>query len=198
MKTTMKPTMNTTPVADLVAAAADGDATAWCELVDRYARLVWSVIQGYRLGTADAADVSQITWLRLAEHLSTLRDPERVGAWLATTAARESLRMLRQNRRQIPVEEMDLEAPDAGAPEPGTRLIVAERDAALWEAFADLPSKGQVLLRLLFADPAPSYDEISAATGMPIGSIGPTRGRYLAQLRSRLEHRSRDLVAADA
>lgn len=179
--------METTTAADLVAAAGEGDAGAWAELVSRYARLVWSVSQGYRLSPTDAADVSQTTWLRLAEHLTTIRDPERVGAWLATTAAHESLRVLRGNRRQVPSDVLDLaEVPDVSSPEPGTRLIDLERAAAVREALACLPPKGQHLLRLLFADPAPSYGEISAVTGMPVGSIGPTRGRYLAQLRAQL------------
>src|SRR5205807_9136953 len=87
-------------VAGLVRAAAQGQETAWMALVDNFADPVWSVIHGYRLDPADAADVSQITWLRLAEHISSLRQPERVGAWLVTTAGRECLALLRRSRRQ--------------------------------------------------------------------------------------------------
>jgi DNA-directed RNA polymerase specialized sigma24 family protein len=79
---------------------------------------------------------------------------------------------------------------------PETRVLTLERDGELWEAFSELPEKAQLLLRLLFADPPPSYEEISAAIGMPIGSIGPTRGRYLAQLRVRMD--SRTLQGAEA
>jgi RNA polymerase sigma factor (sigma-70 family) len=179
-------------VAALVAAAAGGDDSAWSELVDRFAGLVWSVTKGYRLNAADAADVSQTTWLRLAEHIHKLREPERVGAWLATTAGRESLRLIRHNQRTLPSDDTYLvEVPDAdpaGAPE--AVALTLERDGELWEAFSELPQKAQILLRLLFADPAPSYQEIAAATGMPIGSIGPTRARYLAQLKMRMDLRS--------
>src|SRR5437879_13013475 len=107
-------------VAGLVAAAAGGDETAWSRLVDHFAGLVWSVIRGYRMSAADGADVSQTTWLRLAEHIHKVREPERIGAWLATTAGRECLRMIRQNQRAVASEVILLtEVPDAdpgGAP----------------------------------------------------------------------------------
>jgi RNA polymerase sigma factor (sigma-70 family) len=185
-------------VPTLVAAAASGDEDAWSELVDHFGGLVWSVIRGYRMSAADAADVSQTTWLRLAEHIHKVREPERIGAWLATTAGRECLRLIRHNQRAVPSDDVFLtEVPDADpAVAPETRVLTLERDGELWEAFSELPEKAQMLLRLLFADPPPSYEEISAATGMPIGSIGPTRGRYLAQLKGRIELRS--LQAAEA
>ena len=185
-------------VAGLVAAAAEGDEDAWSGLVDHFAGLVWSVIRGYRMSAADAADVSQTTWLRLAEHIHKVREPERIGAWLATTAGRECLRLIRHNQRAVPSDDVFLaEVPDTDpAVAPETRLLTLERDGELWEAFSELPEKAQMLLRLLFADPPPSYEEISAATGMPIGSIGPTRGRYLAQLKGRMELRT--LQSADA
>jgi hypothetical protein len=81
-----------------VAAAAGGDEGAWSGLLDHFGGLVWSVIRGYRMSAADAADVSQTTWLRLAEHIHKVREPERIGAWLATTAGRECLRMIRQSQ----------------------------------------------------------------------------------------------------
>jgi DNA-directed RNA polymerase specialized sigma24 family protein len=88
-------------VADLVRRAADGDEHAWAALVERFASLVWAVARGQGLGRADAAEVSQTTWLRLAEQLSLIRDPERLGSWLATTARRESLRTLRRETRSV-------------------------------------------------------------------------------------------------
>ncbi len=169
-------------------AAASGEESAWRSLVDRFAGLVWSVIQGYRLPPSDAADVSQTTWLRLAEHLGTLRDPERLGGWLATTAGHECLRVLRLSGRQVPTDEVWLaETPDADvASQPEPNVLRSESHAELWSAFTLLPAKCQMLLRLLFADPTPSYDRIALATGMSVGSIGPTRGRCLEELRERM------------
>src|SRR5258705_49296 len=97
-------------VAELVRAAAEGDQAAWNGLVDRYNGLVWSVARSHRLAMADASDVVQTTWLRLVEHLGRLQDPERVGAWLATTARREALRALRHSARQVPTAEAELRA----------------------------------------------------------------------------------------
>jgi RNA polymerase sigma factor (sigma-70 family) len=171
-------------VAELVQAAADGDRDAWDALVDRFNGLVWSVARSHRLSTIDASDVVQTTWLRLVENLSRLQDPERVGAWLATTARRESLRTLRQSARQVPTEELPEVPEDARL---DAALLVEERDRALWQAFGELSERCQALLRILVADPPPSYEDISAALDMPIGSIGPTRQRCLERLRGLAE-----------
>jgi RNA polymerase sigma factor (sigma-70 family) len=165
----------------LVRRAGTGDQEAWNDLIDQYSGLVWAIARGHRLGAADAADVFQSTWLRLVEHLGDLKDPERVGAWLATTAKRECLRLLRTSGRQIPVGDQLPEAV-AETPEPYAELLCAERDAILWRAFGRLDARDQALLRMLVADPAPSYREISSSLEMPIGSIGPTRGRCLERL----------------
>jgi RNA polymerase sigma factor (sigma-70 family) len=181
---------------DLVRGAAAGDRGAWSALVERFAPLVWSVVRGYRLSPQDAADVSQTTWLRLAEHLHRLRQPERIAGWLATTAGRECLALIRRNRRQLPTtDEMLTEVPDpdvAGLPE--TSLLASVEQAELWEAFSTLPQRFQILLRLLFADPQPSYQQIAAATGMSVGSIGPTRGRALQLLRDCIRARATGAV----
>jgi RNA polymerase sigma factor (sigma-70 family) len=168
----------------LVGAAAAGDQAAWNALVARFDGLVWSVARAHRLSRADAGDVVQTTWLRLVEHLHRLDDPERVGGWLATTARRESLKALRRAARQVPSapDELPVVATDAAL---DAGLLAHERDAALWHAFSGLDTDCQALLRLLVADPPPSYQEISEALDRPIGSIGPTRARCLEKLRQR-------------
>ena len=174
--------------AELVRDASRGDAGAWAALVDRFAPLVWSIARSYRLSQQDAADVSQTTWLRLAEHIHHVRQPERVGAWLATTAGRESLAVIRRGQRQVPSEESTLtEVLDGdSSDETAERTLRAAESAELWRAFSALPARSQLLLRLLFSDPQPSYQEIATLTGMPIGSIGPTRARCLRELRQLL------------
>jgi RNA polymerase sigma factor (sigma-70 family) len=173
-----------TTVAALVKGAADGDQQAWNELVDRYAGTVFATARGHRLNAADAADVSQTTWLRLVEHLDRIEQPERVGAWLATTARRESLRVLRLAGRQVPNGEDFASVPDArGSESPEHDMAVKERAALVNNLVDQLPVRSQVLLRLLSADSPASYREITETLGMPIGSIGPTRARALEQLR---------------
>ncbi len=174
-------------VALLVKRAAGGDQAAWDVLVERYTRLLWSVARAYRLERADAADVVQLAWLRLVEHLGTLRDPERVGAWLATTVRRECLQLLAaRKRRGDTVDDQVLErVPDPADPL-DAGLLTRERDAQLWVAFARLPDRCQKLLRVLMVDPPPSYVDVSASLDMPVGSIGPTRARCLERLRALL------------
>jgi RNA polymerase sigma factor (sigma-70 family) len=175
------------PNAQLVYAAAQGDQQAWDALVERYAGRVWAIARGvYRLGPTDAADVSQTTWLRLVENLNRIRDPESVGAWLAETAKNECLRLLRHAGRFVLDGEVDLDAV-ANDPPPGAEMFLTERDDALWRAIEGLSERCRSLMRLLMADPAPSYDEVAAVLDMPIGSIGPTRARCLDQLRRRPE-----------
>ena len=176
----------TTDVAALVRAAAAGDERAWSALVDRFSKLVWAIARNHRLGADDAAEVSQTTWLRLAEHIDRLQDPSKVGGWLATTARHESLRVLRGAGRQIPMGD-DMPEPDHPAPAIDEELLRNERDSMLWQAFSRLPARDQALLRLLVSDPMPSYEEIGAAMGMPVGSVGPTRARCLERLRREAE-----------
>ncbi|WP_229023170.1 RNA polymerase sigma factor [Actinomarinicola tropica] len=165
----------------LVAAASRGDETAWSSLVDRYAGLVWHVVRTFRLPDAVVEDAYQTTWLRLAEHLDRIRQPESLAGWLARTARNECLRAVRLAQR----EHLDDEVDPPAVEEPfGQPLEDAERDAALWDAFNTLPARCQRLLRLLLADPPIPYDTISELMDMPIGSIGPTRARCLQKLRA--------------
>jgi RNA polymerase sigma factor (sigma-70 family) len=173
-------------VRELVSLAASGDRAAWESLVARYERLVWGVARSHRLGDADAADVFQTTWLRLLEHLGDLRNPDALSGWLATTARNESLRVLRHHARQIPTEADQIPVRTVPA-ELDARLLIDERDAALWKAFTTLSGRCQALLRMLSGDPPPSYDDVSLALDMPVGSIGPTRGRCLATLKRAVE-----------
>jgi len=169
-----------------VTRARIGDRQAWDALVERYAPLIWSTCRRYRLADADAHDVAQIVWLHLLNHLDGLRDPAALPGWLSTTARRECGRVLRTAAGSSPAGHVpDAEAlPDERAATADQELLEAEQHAALREAFAALPPPGQRLLAMLTADPPIPYAEISAKLGIPVGSIGPTRRRYLDKLRS--------------
>lgn len=69
----------------------------------------------------------------------------------------------------------------------GERLLAGERDQAVRDTLSRLPRRWQRLLELLMADPPASYAEISDELGLPLGTIGPTRGRALARLRELLQ-----------
>lgn len=182
--------------AGLVRAAADDDQAAWDTLVDRYNGLLWSIARGYGLTSADAADVVQTAWFRLVERLDTIYDPDHVGAWLATTTRRECLRLLRSSGRVTSADEHELE-PTETAPGPAAQVVASERDGLLWRAVEELPERCRLLLRTLMADPPPSYEEVAATLDMPVGSIGPTRSRCLANLRAVLERSGVTVEAVD-
>jgi RNA polymerase sigma factor (sigma-70 family) len=168
----------------LLAAAAAGDELAWHGLVERYAPLVASVIRAHRLDRADAADVNQTVWLRLVEHLGAIREPAALAGWLATTTRRECYRVVRMSR---PVSTFDAyaEAADPRA-DPGSlddHILRVERRDTLRAAFAQLAPRCRQLLAIALADPPASPPEIGERHGMPLGSVAPTPGRGLRNLR---------------
>ncbi len=184
-------------VTELVRAAADGDGRAWGEIVARYGDLVRATVAGFRLQQADAADATQNTWLRAVERIGTIRDPERLGGWLTTTAARECLAVLRRSKRELPVDAFIDQVAWAG-PTPETRVLRAERDRAMDAAVADLPTRRRELVNAIFRGHEGDYANVARTTGMPVGSIGPTRGRALVELRGRMQrggYGPEDLVA---
>lgn len=167
----------------LLEGARRGEQAAWDDLVSDFSSLVWSIARGYRLPDEDAADAVQMTWLRLVENLDRIRDAERLPGWLATTARRECLQVLRRSGREIPTFDDAPQLSVDPAPPVDTALLLDERDRAVWSAFSVLGERCRRLLRVLMASPPPSYREVSAALAMPVGSIGPTRQRCLEDLR---------------
>lgn len=172
---------------ELIDAARRGDERAYAELVRRHERYVWSVVRRYRLNHADAQDVVQITWLRLLENLDRIRDPERLASWLITTAGRECLRLA---RGRTPVaadatEQLDRRPDDQASPE--QQVIQRVMAGVLRKHVATLPARAQTLLWTLARHDAPGYRELARLLDMPVGSIGPTRGRVLRRLRLELE-----------
>ena len=191
MATNPDPTEGASPgrggpaAADLMTRARNGDKQAWDALVERYAPLIWSICRRHGLGDADADDVGQNVWLKLAGQLEKIRLPAALPGWLATTTRRECGCILRaapgsRDTGQAPAAET---IPDDDARTAEDELLAAERHAALREAFADLPPCCQQLIALLTENPPPSYAQISARLGLPAGSIGPSRGRCLDKLR---------------
>jgi len=172
-------------VIDLVTRAATGDRHAWDALVEQFSPLIWSLCRKYRLADADAEDVGQKVWLQLVGHLDTIRDPAALPGWLVTVTRRECLQVLSAAHRSAPAGYLtDIQnMADDQSRTAEQDLLAAERHAALREAFAALPPSGQQLIALLLHDPPLSYTEVSARLGIPIGSIGPTRRRYVDKLR---------------
>jgi RNA polymerase sigma factor (sigma-70 family) len=169
-------------VESLLVAAAAGDSQAWNTIVERFGAAIRAVARRHRLSVHDTEDVVQATWLRLFEHIRDIRRAEALPAWLQTTAARESLRILRSATREQPAESELFERQPTFT-DPTLRLAEAEREAALGEAIATLPARHGRLMRMLINEPDASYEDVSRTLEMPIGSIGPIRARSLERLR---------------
>jgi RNA polymerase sigma factor (sigma-70 family) len=179
-----KENLHAPDIAALVHGASAGDRNAWERLVDQFAKLIWSITAEFKLAESDAADVAQTTWLRLLEHIDRIQHPDRVGSWLAATARNECLRNLASRKRVVLADDEEfLSGVVASGPEVDERILADERDQVVRDAMSHLPRRWQRLLELLMADPPTPYADISDELGLPVGSIGPTRGRCLAQLR---------------
>lgn len=181
------PTSATGSVADLLRRASNGDSAAWEQAVRRYSKLVSATVRTFRLQDADARDAVQMTWLRLAENAHRVQWSERLAGWLATTARRECLRILRRAKRAPDLCDTVADTIVDPSVNPEQRVIEADVARALWNLVDELPSRQRILLRALFSDDPPPYAEVARTAGIPPGAIGPTRARALQQLRSRLE-----------
>ncbi|MEU5692481.1 sigma-70 family RNA polymerase sigma factor [Actinosynnema sp. NPDC020468] len=174
-----------TDAASIVSCCRAGSASAWQQLIRMFNPLVWTVARSFGLSPADVEDVCQLTWLRVVEHIDTLREPDRVSAWIVTAARREALRHLMKSSKHVPVgEPISVDVRSDETPERAL-LADAERDRIL-TAIRMLPDEHQALLGMLMTDPPASYDAISGALGIARGSIGPTRRRIINRLRELL------------
>jgi RNA polymerase sigma factor (sigma-70 family) len=172
---------------DLLQGISSGDPSAWDEIIHRYGRLVSATVRSYRLQEADALDVIQTTWLRLAENAHRVQHPERLAGWLATTARRECLRTLRQAKGRPNLTDWALEAVSDPSAGPEQRAIDANITRTLRDLIDELPPLRRTLIRMLFTDNPRSYAEIADIAGIPLGGIGPTRARALRQLRDKID-----------
>ena len=163
-----------------------GDSEAMAELIAMLTPILWHTVRAQRLDRESAEDVLQTTWLALVRTSGTIVDSRAVLQWLLVAARRESWRVLRSQTRQAPYEiaEDAIRVPDRELPE-----NVALRDAdqaLLWTHVQKLPERCRELLRVIAFSDRPDYAELARSLGMPVGSIGPTRGRCLAKLRASL------------
>ncbi len=166
--------------------ARNGETAALSDVARELNPLLWHVARAEGLGAEESADVVQTTWLELLRRLHDIRSPRALTSWLITATRREAWRVRELSRRQSPDGAAQLEwAPDPG-PGPGERLLSDERDRALWRHFQRLSERCRTLLRIVAHVTRPDYAAVAEALGMPIGSIGPTRGRCLAKLREML------------
>ena len=182
---------STHSLAELAASAfseyREGRPEAMSTLVDHTTALLWHTARTQGLSSAQAEDVVQTTWLLLVQHAGTIADPRGVLKWLITTTRREAWAMARRSRREEVREDPSAE-PEVPSTqdEPAEMVLRGQEQGVLWRHFKDLPERCQHLLRVIALAERPDYAQVAEALGMPVGSIGPTRGRCLAKLRGAL------------
>jgi RNA polymerase sigma factor (sigma-70 family) len=175
-------TDRTVAIAQIARDAAAGDSRAWTELVDLMDGVLRRLAQSYRLPAADVDDVVQTTWLRALEHIERLDAHEAAAGWLIVIARREAMRVLQRGVREILTDSL---------PEPCETAYASPHDAVMRQevrnlvrgAVSRLPGRQQRLIASILHTPTMSYAQRSSQLGMPVGAIGPTRGRALGRLR---------------
>jgi RNA polymerase sigma factor (sigma-70 family) len=167
--------------------ARTGEPAALSEIVRELNPLLWHVARSEGLGAEEAADVVQTSWLELVRRLHEIRSPQALTSWLVTATRREAWRIRELSRRQATDGAARLESAPDPDPGPGERLLADERDQLLWRHVQRLPDRCRQLLRIVAHVARPDYGSVAEALGMPVGSIGPTRGRCLAKLRDLLQ-----------
>jgi RNA polymerase sigma factor (sigma-70 family) len=167
-------------------AAREGDRQAMARLVDELTPLVWHVARANGLDRSVAEDVVQTVWLALFSQLGKLRDPKALAAWLITTTRREATHPHGRRMQPVPLSDEVAEAMPSTQPAPEDEAVRADRDRRVWRAFVRLPHRCQELLRLTVLAGRAEYQLVAEALRMPRGSVGPTRGRCLDQMRDLL------------
>jgi len=175
-----------TRIAGWLGAAREGSEDALGQIVADLSPLLWQVARSAGLSSGDAEDVLQTVWMRMVAHLDDIHDSAALAGWLVTTAKREAWRVRATGRRLLPADaDLLAELPDEG---PGSeeQVILDDQRHRLWTAIGGLSARCQELLRIVAFASRPDYAAVAAALGMPVGSIGPTRGRCLGKLRALL------------
>ena len=160
-----------------------GDVARMDELVEMLTPILWHTARAQGMAEGSAQDAVQTAWLRLVENADRVKDPQAVMGWLIVTVRRECWRVTKSASRED--HEVDADHPD-DLPDPSRMAVRRESHRILWAHLQRLSPNCQALLRVIaFAD-RPDYAAVSEALKMPMGSIGPTRGRCLAKLRASL------------
>jgi RNA polymerase sigma factor (sigma-70 family) len=174
--------------ASLFRAYRAGDEANVGELVGLVTPILWHTARAQRLDRELAEDVVQSVWLALVRSAASISDPQAVLQWLIISTRREAWRVVKRADRDDPrdIEDSEVVSPIEDLPE--EQVLRSDADSRLWQHIAHLSERCQALLRVVaFAD-RPDYASVAEALGMPIGSIGPTRGRCLAKLREQLDN----------
>lgn len=180
--------------ATLVAATLAGQLDAYGELVRRHQRRVFlGLVQ--ICGDADLAEeVTQEAFCRAYAALASYDPAYRFSPWLFQIALNVWRNQYRRTRREAPWPEAAADEPESlaipdPAPSPEESALSTDRKQRVWQAVAALPTDARAVVVMRHALEM-SYEEIAAATGLPVGTV---KSR-LARARGALADALRGLV----
>lgn len=173
----------------LVTACLDGDERAWSALVDKYKRLVYSIVLKYGASPDEATDLFQSIWLDAFNDLHKLRKRDAAKSWLISMTNHKCYHWKRKLRRQqrVEVEAEDPELETLSGFDPAFAADL-ERQQLVRQALGEISERCQKMIHMLFFTfPPKPYEEVAESLGLATGSIGFIRGRCLKKLEKALE-----------
>ena len=176
----MNPHEMVTP-GDLVARAQAGDSGAFADLVRRYRGLVFAVCFEQTGSFADSEELAQEVFLAAHRGLASLREPEKLAAWLQGIA-RNLSRMERRRRGTESSLAGDLEEQAADR---ASAIRALELQNLLHEALLGLTERSREVLSLHYLG-GYSYREIGTLCKLPLRTVRSRLHEARAQLKSRL------------
>jgi RNA polymerase sigma factor (sigma-70 family) len=154
-------------------------------LVRLVSPLLWHTARQCGLTAAEAEDVVQQTFLSLVRSKDSVSDPLAVVRWLTVSLRRLAWRERSNSAKRSNEEPTDDDLPRAPSAE--HTAVLTDQQRRLWEKVGELNERCRRLLAVIAFAPRPDYAAIAVDLGIPVGSIGPTRGRCLAKLRAQLD-----------
>ena len=174
---------------ELCRGLALGDEGAWSRFVSEFGPVIYALAGRFHLQPADRDDLFQRACLAVVRHIESLRDPSRLASWTYGIAFRLAIDSRRRQKPEVALDDADPADPSLRlvAPEVLRELERLERAALLRDALARIGDRCRRFLTAIYLEEPPaSYEEICRREGLPLGSIGPTRGRCLEKLRKAL------------
>src|SRR4030095_2125094 len=171
----------------LIASCLKGDQESWARLIDKYKNLIYSI--PVKLGMhQDASDIFQSVCVDLLAELPKLREHRALPKWLMQTCYHKCLHYRKTESRHVELQP-DASAPDGNSASlPEEMLVQLEREQAGRDAIAQLPSRCERMIQMLFFSfPPLPYDAVAKELRLATGSIGFIRGRCLTRLKKHLE-----------
>ncbi|MBL8821321.1 MAG: RNA polymerase sigma factor [Planctomycetia bacterium] len=155
------------------------------EILSRYSSVVYLQCKSILRSDDLSAEAFQETFIALIQKGHTIRDHERIGAWLARTAQRKSFNI---RRRQMKTENVVKRIATQVYFDEQAKLDQLERKAAVEVALLHLPEKYRKVLIHCFFD-GMTHEAVARKLNIPLGTVDTWSQRGLKLVRKQLAQR---------